>query len=178
MKVFSHLSRTLILCAAVGILAGCATASKPDSMVAVPAETLTRHAKTVSVSTLGGKETSSVGKSQVSDAAFAQALIASIEKTKVFSAVVQGAGANYMLSVAVVSMDQPSFGLSFTVKMETAWTLKKADGSIAWQEVIKAENTATTSDAFVGVERLRIATEGAARKSIEAGLLKISKLSL
>lgn len=178
MNIISHSFRTLVLCASVGILAGCATATKPESMVAAPADTLTRHAQTVAVSTVGGKETSSVGKSQISDAAFAQALIASIEKTKVFSAVVQGAGANYMLSVATVSVDQPSFGLSFTVKMETAWTLKKADGSIAWQEVIKAENTATTSDAFVGVERLRLATEGAARKSIEAGLARISKLSL
>lgn len=178
MNIVWHTFRTLILCAAVGILAGCATASKPESMVAAPAETLARHAKTVAVSTIGGKETSSVGKSQISDAAFAQALIASIEKTKVFSAVVQGAGANYMLSVAIISIDQPSFGLSFTVKMETAWTLKKADGSVAWQEVIKAENTATTSDAFAGVERLRIANEGAARKSIEAGLSKIAKLSL
>jgi hypothetical protein len=170
MNIASYAFRTLVLCVTVGILTGCATASKPEAMVAAPAETLTRHAQTVAVSTGGGKETSS--------AAFAQALIASIEKTKVFSAVVQGAAANYMLSVAIVSVDQPSFGLSFTVKMETAWTLKKADGSIAWQEVIKAENTATTSDAFVGVERLRIANEGAARKSIEAGLAKISKLKL
>ena len=178
MNIISHSFRTLILCASVGILAGCATATKPEAMVAAPADALTRHAQTVAVSTVGGKETSSAGKSQISDAAFTQALIASIEKTKVFSAVVQGAGANYALSVATVSVDQPSFGLSFTVKMETAWTLKKADGSIAWQEVIKAENTATTSDAFVGTERLRLATEGAARKSIEAGLAKISKLSL
>jgi hypothetical protein len=178
MNIASYAFRTLVLCVTVGILTGCATASKPEAMVAAPAETLTRHAQTVAVSTGGGKETSSVGKSQIADAAFAQALIASIEKTKVFSAVVQGAAANYMLSVAIVSVDQPSFGLSFTVKMETAWTLKKADGSIAWQEVIKAENTATTSDAFVGVERLRIANEGAARKSIEAGLAKISKLKL
>ena len=178
MKIISHTLRSLILCASVGILAGCATATKPESMVATTAETLTRHAQTVAVSTVGGRDTSAAGKSQIADAAFAQGLIASIEKTKVFSAVVQGAVANYTLSVAIVSMDQPSFGLSFTVKMETAWTLKKADGSIAWQDVIKAENTATTSDAFVGTERLRIATEGAARKGIEAGLAKISKLTL
>jgi hypothetical protein len=178
MNVVLNSFRTLILCAAVGVLAGCATASKPESMVAMPADTLARHAQTVAVSTVGGKETSAMGKSQISDAAFAQALIASIEKTKVFSAVVQGAGANYTLSVGIVGLEQPSFGLSFTVKMETAWSLKRADGSIAWQEVIKAENTATTSDAFAGVERLRIANEGAARKSIEAGLAKLSKLSL
>jgi hypothetical protein len=178
MNIAKQAFRALILCAAVGILAGCATATKPEAMVAAPADTLTRHPKTVAVSTVGGQETSSTGKSQIADAAFRQALIASIEKAKVFSAVVQGADANYTLSVAIVNVEQPSFGLSFTVKMETAWSLKKADGSVAWQEVIKAENTATTSDAFAGVERLRIATEGAARKSIEAGLAKISKLSL
>lgn len=179
MKHFAQAVRTLSLCgvlAAVAVLTGCATASKPEAMVATPAVTLARHAQTVSVNTGGGKETSSMGKSQISDAAFTDALIASIEKTKVFSSVIKGAGADYLLTVSIVNMDQPSFGFSFTVKMETAWSLKKADGSVVWQELVKAEHTATTSDAFAGVERLRLANEGAARKSIEAGLTKIAAL--
>lgn len=176
MKTPANALRILSLCAALSIVTGCATPSKPEAMVAAPTTTLARHAQSVSVTTGGGKETSAAGKSQISDEAFTQALIASIEKTKVFSTVVKGAGADCLLQVSIVNVDQPSFGFSFTVKMETAWTLKKADGSVVWQEVIKAENTATTSDAFAGVERLRIATEGAARKSIEAGLTKIAQL--
>ena len=76
-------------------------------------------------------------------------------------------------------MDQPSFGLTFTVKMEAGWQLKRvSDGSMVWQESIKSENTATTGDAFAAVTRLRLATEGAARKNIEQGLSRISALKL
>jgi hypothetical protein len=85
-------------------------------------------------------------------------------------------GGDYRLNVAVVNVDQPSFGLSFTVKMEAAWSLKKADGSVVMQETIKSEGTATATDAFVGTERLRLATEAAARNNIAAALAKIGKL--
>ena len=74
-------------------------------------------------------------------------------------------------------MDQPSFGLAFTVKMEAAWSLKKADGTVVMQESIKSEGTASMSDAFAGVERLRMANEAAARNNIAAGLAKIGALN-
>jgi hypothetical protein len=168
----------LALCGAAAILGGCATASKSDAMVPVSIDTTTRHAQTTTVTTAGGRETNAMGKSQISDEAFAQALVAAIEKSKTFSRVIKGAGADYNLVVSVVGMDQPSFGLSFTVKMEAAWSLKRADGTAVWQESIKSEHTATPSDAFVGTERLRMANEGAARNNIAAGLAKISKLKL
>ena len=76
-------------------------------------------------------------------------------------------------------MEQPSFGLSFTVKLEAGWTLKRASNAQSvWQESIKSEFTATTSDAFAAVTRLRLATEGAARNNISAGLARISELNL
>ena len=59
------------------------------------------------------------------------------------------------------------FGLTYTVKMEAGWTLQRADNStVVWQESIKSEHTATFSDAFAAVTRLRLATEGAARDNI------------
>jgi hypothetical protein len=76
------------------------------------------------------------------------------------------------------SMEQPSFGLSFTVKLEAGWSLKRADGSVVWQESIKSEHTSTPGDAFAAVERLRLATEGAAKENIAQGLSKISALKL
>jgi len=129
------------------------------------------------VAVAGGSETSSMGKSQISNEAFREALVNSIEKNKTFSSVVKGAGGDCQLAVTVVSVDQPSFGFTFTVKLEAAWSLKKADGTVLMQESIKSEGTATTSDAFAGVERLRMATEVAARNNIAAGLERIGQLN-
>jgi hypothetical protein len=137
-----------------------------------------QHAQSVSVSTSGGGETSSVGKPQISDADFTRALIESINQSKVFSQVVPGTGGNYALQVAIISMEQPTFGGSFTVKMEAAWSLRRSDGTAVWQEGIRSAHTATMDDSMVGVTRLRLATEGAARENIKQGLAKISRLNL
>ena len=176
---FKSIARSLslaALCATAAVIAGCATASKPEAMVPTTA-IAGQHAKTTSVVVAGGSDTSAMGKSQISNEAFQQAIAMSIEKNKTFSSVVKGAGGDYQLAVTVVSMDQPSFGLSFTVKMEAAWSLKKADGTVVLQESIKSEGTAGVSDAFAGVERLRLANEYAARANIAAGLEKIGKLN-
>ncbi len=165
------------LCAFAGLVAGCATASKPEAMVPTAAVAGMHHRQTASVVVAGGSETSAMGKSQISNEAFQQAIVQSIEKNQTFASVVKGADGDCRLAVTVVSMDQPSFGLSFTVKMEAAWSLKKADGTVLMQESIKSEGTAGVGDAFAGVERLRLANEAAARANITAALDKIGKLS-
>jgi hypothetical protein len=168
----------LALCATSAVITGCATATKPDAMVPTVAVAGRQHPQTASVAVVGGSETSALGKSQISSEAFQQAIVAAIEKNKTFSSVVKGAGGDYRLTVAVVGLDQPSFGFSFTVKMEAAWSLKKADGTVALQESITSEGTAGATDAFAGVERLRLATEAAARNNIAAGLARIGALRL
>jgi hypothetical protein len=168
----------LSLCAAAALMGGCATATKPEAMVPKDAVTGNRHAQTASVVVAGGSDTSSMGKSQISNDAFQQAIVAAIEKNKTFSSVVKGTDGDYRLAVTVIGMDQPSFGFSFTVKMEAAWSLKKADGTAVMQESIKSEGTAGATEAFAGVERLRLATEAAARNNIATGLAKIGTLKL
>jgi hypothetical protein len=168
-----------VLVAAASLLTGCASPTTSQGMTPASIQTTNKHPQSVSVTVTGGKETESTGKSQISDSAFAQAITDSINKSKTFSSVIQGKGADYVLSVTIFNMDQPSFGLSFTVKMEAGWSLKRADtGAVVWQESIKSEHTATTSDAFAGVERLKLATEGAAKNNIAQGLGKISALKL
>jgi hypothetical protein len=174
---FHRLASVLVLCSASVIVGGCATASKPEAMVPTAAVTGKQHAQTASVVVAGGSETTALGKSQISNAAFQQAIVSSIEKNKTFSRVVVGTDGDYRLAVTVVSMDQPSFGFSFTVKMEAAWSLKKADGTIVMQESIKSEGTAGATEAFAGVERLRLANEAAARNNISAALAKIGALN-
>lgn len=169
----------LFLCVVVALLSGCSTPAKHEGMIPTTFETAGKHSKTVSVSVKGGQETSAIGAPRISDEAFMQALVDSITKSQTFSSVVQGKGSDYLLTVSIFGMEQPSFGLSFTVKMEAGWTLQRADnGAVVWQESIKSEHTATFSDAFAAVTRLRLATEGAARDNIAKGLAKISQLKL
>jgi hypothetical protein len=165
------------LCASAAVVAGCATASKPEAMVPSAAVAGVQHQATASVVVAGGSDTSAMGKSQISNEAFQQAIVQSIEKNKTFSSVVKAPGGDYTLAVTVIAMDQPSFGLSFTVKMEAAWSLKKSDGAVVMQESIKSEGTAGMGDAFAGVERLRLANEAAARANIATALEKIGKLN-
>ncbi len=170
----------LFLCAFVALLAGCAaTPAKHEGMIPTTFETAGKHSKTVSVSVQGGRETKWGTPTNISDEAFMQALVDSITKSQIFSSVVQGKEADYLLTVSIFGMEQPLFGLTYTVKMEAGWTLQRADnGTVVWQESIKSEHTATFSDAFAAVTRLRLATEGAARDNIAKGLAKISQLKL
>jgi hypothetical protein len=103
----------------------------------------------------------------------------SITKSQTFTSVVQGKDADYLLTVSLFSIHQPLMRFSLTVKMEAGWILKRTDnGANAWQESITWESTAAVGDAFPAVSRLRMATEGAAKKNIALGLTKICKLNL
>jgi PBP1b-binding outer membrane lipoprotein LpoB len=170
---------SLSLLAVAFLVGGCASPASQEAMVPAAIQTAKKHPHTVSIKVSGGQETDASGKSQISNEALSQALTQAIESSKTFSRVVQGTDGNYLLTVNIFSIEQPNIGFSFTVKMEAGWTLKRADnGVVVWQESVKSQHTATTSDAFAGVARLRIATEGAARNNIAQGLEKISKLSL
>ncbi len=101
-------------------MAGCATASLPESMVPTKIDSGVRHAQSAGVVVAGGSATSAMGKSQISNEALQQAIVASLEKAKTFASVVKGGGGDYPPAVTVVTMDQPSVGLTFTVKLEAA----------------------------------------------------------
>ena len=163
---------------ALALLAGCATPATHEGMIADRYDIEHQHAKSISVSTVGGAETSATGTPRISDADFTRALVESINKSRVFSRVLPGAGADYVLQVAIISIEQPTFGGTFTVQMEAGWTLKRSDGTVVWQEAIQSVHMVTISEEFVAATRLRVATKGAARKNIKKGLAKISRLNL
>ena len=174
-------SRSVIavtLIAAASFLTGCATASKSDAMVA-PAVAVTHTSSSdVSVAVSGGKDTSKMGASQISDDAFAQALRDSITKAGLFKAVAD-TGGRYKLSAFIGKVDQPMMGFSMTVKMEVSYTLiDTASGKTVWTKNIASEHTAKPSEAFAGVTRLRLANEGAAKDNIQQALTELSSMQL
>lgn len=166
------------LCVAAAFLGGCAIApSTPASLVPASVESTNKHSQTVAVA-VAGFDSHETTKRHLSDATVAEALVSAIEKNKSFSSVIKGAGANYQLSVTLLTAVYPAMGLDFTVTTEMVWSLKRADGTAVWQESLKSQGKATTSDAFAGVERVRMAAERSVSQNIAQGLTKISKLKL
>lgn len=168
----------LILVAALG-LGGCASASKPDAMQATPVAAVHKSSSAVSVTVSGGKETSKMGASQISNQDFARALQGSIEKSGLFSSAVSGPGSRYQLVAFIGKLDQPMFAFATTVTMEVSYTLTDSQTrKTVWSQSIASTYTAKTSDAFVGVTRLRLANEGVARENIRQMLEAVSTLNL
>lgn len=166
------------LVVAAAALSGCAIApSTPASLVPASVEAGTRHAQTVSVA-VSGVSAHATAQRHLSDATVADAISAAIEKNKTFSQVIKSGSGNLRLNVALISADYPAMGLNFTVKNEMIWELKRADGSSVWKESIRSEGSATTSEAFAGVERVRLAAERAMSNNIAQGLGQIAKLKL
>ena len=169
----------LCLLASWAVLSGCSTPATSKSMVVSTFSLQKVFPYSVSVNVLGGKETSAMDKSQISNETFMQAIADSLYKSGLFSKIIHGKNADYLLNVMIFNLAQPSFGFSFTVKMEAVWSLAHADSKkVLMRESVRSSFTATTGDAFAGVTRLRIATEGAAQENIRLGIKKLSQLHL
>ncbi|WP_438479910.1 hypothetical protein [Oleiharenicola lentus] len=167
------------LVSVVALFSGCATASQSSAMAVVDAPAaITKHVHTVSLQVTGGEETSSMGMSSISNTDFAAAIKTSIEQSALFSKVSE-VGAAYQVFAHIVRLDRPSFGGSFTVKMEVTWQLRRlSDQSLVWEKAIMSSHTAKMSDAFVGTTRLRLANEGAARANIKDAIDQMGSLTL
>ena len=169
----------LCLLASWAVLSGCSTPATSKSMVVSTFSLQKVFPYSVSVNVLGGKETSAMDKSQISNEAFMQAIADSLYKSGLFSKIIHGKNADYLLNVMIFNLAQPSFGFSFTVKMEAVWSLAHADSKKElMRESIRSSFTATVGDAFAAVTRLRIATEGVAQENIRLGIKKLSQLNL
>ena len=169
-------SRLLGLTALVAALGGCSIDPvRTENLVPTAAVSGKKHSATVSLDA----SNSTSAPLKVNDDQLKQALKDAITKSQTFSQVIDGKGGRYLLTVNIVKLDQPAFGGSMTVTMEVGWTLKRADtGATVWQEAINSTHTTGMGEAFVGVERVRLATEGAVRNNIASGLTKIGQLNL
>ena len=172
-------ARSAVMLAGVIALTGCATPANRESMMPATVKTVHRHPQSVLVEVTGGRDTEPKGKPQISSSSFRQALADSISDSKTFARVVQVAGGDYVLTVKLSAPEQPSFALNTTVKLEALWTLRRPKRAApVWQATIRSEHTTAASEAFGAVTRIKLATEGAARENIAAGLAQVSQLDL
>jgi hypothetical protein len=179
MKMTFLVRRFLLLPAvlAVATLTGCASQMTHQDMTPAPVTVVKQHPQSVSVTAMALPGSEVMGDS-IAVTELRTALSDAIAASKAF-ANVKADGGDYQLTVQIFSVNHPSFGMSFTSRVEAGWTLKRADtGAVVWQEAIKSEHTSTVSDAFVGTERLKMSIAGAIRNNITTGVAHIGAAKL
>jgi hypothetical protein len=160
--------RNLLVLAMLIPLAACATAAKPEAMQvmtqtsAKPFPQPLQHAMCVRAVT-GGEETNPLWASKVDNKGFQTALTSSLDNAGLTAS---GSGCSYPIDVNLLGLSQPMAGFDLTVTSHVNYKVYDSSGQPFLLATIDASFTATVSDAFAAVERLRLANEGSIRTSI------------
>ncbi len=161
--------------AALALGLGCATAAKPDGMVATRVVPAQGAAETVSIRVCGGRATFPLGRSQISNDGLYEAVARSLAESGLLRPVYD-AVSDYHLDVCIASVDQPHWAFPMTVELVTDWALTPKDwSSPLWEETLHVRHKEPFEREFFGIKRLRLATEGAARETIGAALEEIGR---
>lgn len=151
------------------LTAGCASPARIERMAVIqqPSQRLTDASlrENIAVKDItGGQETNPAWKSEIGTPEFKQALESSLRTAGLLA---QGQDGAYMLTTHLESVDQPIFGLNMTVTATVSYMVtERATGKEVFSKKITIPYTAKFGDALMGVERLRLANEGAARVNI------------
>lgn len=161
---------------AVVALVGCATPASQQAMSVsttdMPSSLNANLKGRVSVrNVVGGEETNGMWKSKVDAPSFKGALDKSIAIAGYKSN--DASAAKYSIDADLQSLDQPFGG--FTMDVVSTVLYKVSGDGKQIQLPVTATGTASTSDAFMGTERLRIANERSIKENIKQFLQKLSE---
>jgi hypothetical protein len=172
--------RFLIVIFSAAILAGCATPAAVEQMAVTLPVTQTNLTLKNSVSVAdvtGGRDTNPMWTSQVSSDGFRRALEQSLENAGMFNKVV--AGSRYQLTADLSRLDQPFMGFDMTVTSTARYSLIESQSrKEVYARVIQIGHTSTVSDAFMGAQRLKLASEGAVKANIQSFINDLIALKL
>lgn len=159
---------------------GCASPALPRDMQTHSIVIEQRQPFTITVQAEGGRRTGRfLSASEISNDALAEAVRKSISESGLFREVVPSGKADYQLDVGIESMSAPGAAFNMTVTLTVGWRLTQvATRKLVFVSETTESYTATVGDALMGIKRLRLAEEGAARKNIQVGLQRISQLNL
>ncbi|HWA88386.1 MAG TPA: hypothetical protein VG889_00010 [Rhizomicrobium sp.] len=160
--------------AVAAYLSGCASSADPHAMAVTdtPAAAGTTvkpfpaplmHAMCVRNVT-GGEKTNPLWVSKVDNDGFKSALDTSM--TSAGLTATDAAACAYPVDVNLLGLSQPSMGFDMTVTSHVNYKVFNSSSEPFLLATIDAPFTATMSDAFMGVERLKKANEGSIRASI------------
>ena len=125
----------------------------------------------------GGKDTNPLWTSEISNVDFKQAMINSLRDAQYLSN--DSDGSEYSLSAVLIEVKQPLLGASMTVTTHISYSLiENTSKKEIFYEKIESPYTAKWNDAFLGVERLRLANEGSARTNIKSLIDALNELEI
>ena len=151
-------------------LGGCATNANSRNMVYQPVAVakpknpaLVNNITVMNVT--GGEETNPLWLSKIDNSNFKMALEQSLQQSNLYN---QTGNARYHLNATLIKLHQPFMGLNMTVSSEVKYNVEdqKTHREIYNKDIL-ATYTAEVSDSLIGVERLKLATEGAAKANIQ-----------
>ena len=171
-----------LVLACIVLVAGCASPARVDQM-AVSGQTAQRVAETPLRSNVairdvtGGQETNPMWKSNVGGGEFSLALEESLRNVGLL-AVNRQAG-RFTLTAHLQGLDQPMFGFNMTVTASVNYVVvERSTGKEIFQRTVAVPYTAKMGDAFSGVERLKLANEGAIRTNISQLIDELFRLKI
>jgi hypothetical protein len=160
--------------ALVLLLAACATPARVDQMTidtpdarrtAVASSSAMRNAVAIG-QVGGGKETNPLWVSNIASADFEAALRASLRSAGLLA--IDPTNCRVQLDAQLLSLAQPMVGASMTVTASVLYRLVDCvTKKEVWVRTITLPYTAAFTDSLLGVERLKLANEGAARVNIK-----------
>ena len=177
----SRVFRTVVALGMLVWLSGCAQPTDPKNMVAAPPPANAAdfpaplHHAMCARNVTGGEETNPLWISKVNNQDFHTALAASLDAAGLAG---PPTGCTYPIDANLLGLSQPSAGFDMEVTSHVNYKVYDAAGQPVLLETINAPYTATVSDAFVGVERLKLANEGSIRASISQFLDKLRAAKL
>ena len=169
----------LVLIAAL-FLGGCATGATAEGMTVkasdIKGPPSPGVASAVGVGAVeGGEKTDPLLMSQIDNPTFKKALVVSLRKAGLLSG---DAHPKYVVAVELIALKQPIFGTDMKVTSVIRYRLRDAaTGALVLDEEIFAPYTAKFTDSLIGTQRLRLANEGAARRSIATLIEKLNAAS-
>lgn len=161
-------------------LGGCATPARIEQMTVAPQggvittvpDVLRENVAVKDVT--GGQETNPMWTSQVSSLEFERALEISLRSASLLQPNRQAG--RFTLSAYLDRLEQPLLGLDMTVTATVTYTLvERASGKTIWEKTLVTPYTAKFGDALLGVERLKLANEGAIRTNISELIGELSR---
>lgn len=173
---------SLIILGFIILLSGCATPARVDQMVVsgTPSQRIAQtplHNNVAIRDVTGGQETNPMWKSNVGSSEFSQALEESLRSVGLLAANRQTG--SHTLTVHLQNVDQPFIGLDMTVTATVNYIVaERATNKEVFNKTVAIPYTAKFGDALLGMERLKLANEGAIRINITQLIEELLKLKI
>lgn len=161
------------------LLTQCASSASIEGMTVKDYKTEKKIGDRIYIkSVTGGKKTNPLWTSKISNENFEEAFKKSVIESEVFSKIDSITNDDdWVLEINLISVDQPFFGTTFTVKTTIEYKFYYKN-ELKFSKNIKQSGSATMSDALIGAKRLRLANEVSAKNNINELLRSLNEIAL